>query len=57
VPAILWLNEAMSEVQDANFFKERSDDLLSHDNLSHTLLGLMGVRTEVYDSSLDIMAK
>jgi lipid A ethanolaminephosphotransferase len=57
VPAILWLNEAMSEVQDVSFIKEKSDNLLSHDNLSHTLLGLMGVETKVYDSSLDIMAK
>jgi len=57
VPAILWLNEAMSEVQDVDYVKEKSDNLLSHDNLSHTLLGLMGVETKVYDSSLDIMAK
>jgi len=57
VPAILWLNETMSEVQDADYVKEKSDNLLSHDNLSHTLLGLMGVETKVYDSSLDIMAK
>jgi len=57
VPAILWLNETMSEVQDVDYVKEKSDNLLSHDNLSHTLLGLMGVETKVYDSSLDIMAK
>jgi len=57
VPAILWLNEAMSEAMDGNLIKEKSNDLLSHDNVSHTLLGLMGVETKVYDSSLDIMAK
>ena len=57
VPAIMWLNETMSKVQDGHLIKEKFDDLLSHDNLSHTLLGLMGIETDVYDSSLDIMAK
>ncbi|MCS5592823.1 MAG: phosphoethanolamine--lipid A transferase [Gammaproteobacteria bacterium] len=57
VPAILWFNEAMSAVHNLDSIKEKSDDLLSHDNLSHTLLGIMGVETKVYDQSLDIMAK
>ena len=57
VPAILWFNEAMSAVYDWGSIKEKSANLLSHDNLSHTLLGLMGVETEVYDRSLDIVAR
>jgi lipid A ethanolaminephosphotransferase len=28
----------------------------SHDNLSHTVLGLMGVQTEVYRPALDVSA-
>ena len=57
VPAILWLSEAISKAYDLRSIKEKSSALLSHDNLSHTLLGLMGVETEVYEQSLDIMAK
>jgi len=57
VSAILWFNEAMSAMHDWNLIEEKSDTLLSHDNLSHTLLRLMGVETDVYDQSLDILAK
>jgi len=44
-------------VHDWNLIEEKSNTLLSHDNLSHTLLGLMGVETDVYDQSFDILAK
>ena len=57
VSAILWFNEAMSAMHDWNLIEEKSDTLLSHDNLSHTMLRLMGVETDVYDQSLDILAK
>ena len=29
----------------------------SHDNLFHSVLGLLGVRTTTYDAGLDIFAK
>ncbi|VVH65274.1 hypothetical protein BSPLISOX_785 [uncultured Gammaproteobacteria bacterium] len=39
------------------FSDERSGSIsqpLSHDNISHSLLGLFKVKTEVYDKTLDL---
>ena len=57
VPALMWLNDSMSKVFDVEAIKNKEDLPLSHDNLFHTLLGLMGVETKLYDKSLDLMAK
>ena len=57
VPALMWLNDSMSKVFDVESIKNKEDLPLSHDNLFHTLLGLMDVETKLYDKSLDLMAK
>jgi lipid A ethanolaminephosphotransferase len=36
--------------------ESRRDAKLSHDNLFHTVLGLAGVSTQVYDAGLDAFA-
>ena len=57
VPALMWLNDSMSKVFDIESIKNKEDLPLSHDNLFHTLLGLMGVETKLYDKGLDLMTK
>ena len=57
VPALMWLNDSMSKVFDVESIKNKEGLPLSHDNLFHTLLGLMDVETKLYDKSLDLMAK
>jgi lipid A ethanolaminephosphotransferase len=34
--------------------RARADQALSHDNLFHSVLGLMDVRTQVYQPALDL---
>jgi lipid A ethanolaminephosphotransferase len=36
--------------------EKRASQRVSHDNLFHSVLGLMDVKTSVYDSSLDLFA-
>jgi lipid A ethanolaminephosphotransferase len=36
--------------------KNKAQDALSHDNYFHTILGMAGVRTEVYQAKLDVHA-
>ncbi len=58
VPLISWLSpgfERYRGVTVACLQKER-ERALSHDHLSHTVLGLMSVRTEVYQAERDAFA-
>jgi lipid A ethanolaminephosphotransferase len=51
-----WLSEDMQRRTglDAACLGDKRTQALSHDNLSHSVLGLMGVSTSVYQSALDI---
>lgn len=56
IPFMVWLSpeyRAVAGINSADFSK-RLQTTYSHDNLFHSLLGLMGVQTKEYDASLDI---
>lgn len=50
VPMSIWSSVGVTELE------AKRDKLLSHDNLFHTVLGMMHVQTKVYESTLDIMS-
>jgi lipid A ethanolaminephosphotransferase len=54
VGAFLWLNKKFRSNLDYDKIKAKKNKKLSHDYLFHTLLGLFGVKTKVYDKKLDI---
>ena len=54
VPAILWLGQGMHDI-DLTLNAKNKDKRFSHDNLFHTLLGLMEMNSEVYDVSNDML--
>lgn len=58
VPMLMWLSQDAPDALglDAACLRGRAGDSLSHDNLYHTVLGLMGVRTTVYRADRDIAA-
>ena len=39
------------------WYNKKIEVSLSHDNLFHTLLGLMNIETEVYQQDMDIVAQ
>jgi lipid A ethanolaminephosphotransferase len=58
VPLITWLSptfESQSRIQTRCLQKQR-DRALSHDHVFHSVLGLMAVKTEVYQPALDVFA-
>jgi lipid A ethanolaminephosphotransferase len=55
VPAFLWLDESISKLLNLDQIIEKSELKQSHDNLFHTLLGLMDVETELYNKDLDLI--
>ncbi len=59
VPFTTWLSEGISTSAgiDMACMRARQDDSVSHDNLFHSVLGLMGVGTHVYDKSLDVFGR
>ena len=54
IGSFLWLNDAFKKDLNATKIASKKDKKLSHDYLFHTLLGLFGVKTKVYNPSLDI---
>ena len=54
VASILWFGENYDEI-NIESVKQKADRNFSHDNLFHTVLGLMEVDTDVYDKDLDII--
>ena len=56
VPMLLWMSETMQREDHVDYEKLKaaaSTMELSHDNLFHSILGLVEIDTELYDPSLD----
>jgi lipid A ethanolaminephosphotransferase len=58
VPFVVWLPAASAQALaiDRQCLQSHRTRRLSHDNLFHSVLGLMDVESETYDSSLDVFA-
>ncbi|MDR6755798.1 lipid A ethanolaminephosphotransferase [Mycoplana sp. BE70] len=56
VPFVLWLGAQDKATVDAACLRQRAGEPASHDNLFHTVLGLMSVATTVYDPALDVLS-
>lgn len=60
VPLIVWMSPGFEKVKHINRDclqqKAQQIDTHSHDNLFHSLLGVMDVKTQVYQDDLDIFA-
>ncbi|MDR7070361.1 lipid A ethanolaminephosphotransferase [Pseudoxanthomonas japonensis] len=59
VPMVAWLSEGMkaSAGVDAKCVSQRSSQPISHDNLFHSVLGLMRVSTKAYEPGLDLFSR
>ncbi|APW38576.1 phosphoethanolamine transferase [Rhodoferax koreense] len=58
VPWITWLSpafEARSRIS-TGCLQKRADERISHDNYFHSVLGMLGVQTAVYQPALDLFA-
>jgi lipid A ethanolaminephosphotransferase len=58
VPFILWVSNEFrnNRARDPRLFADFGHERLSHDNISHTLLGLYDVSASSYQHELDIFA-
>lgn len=58
VPFVIWLSPAFQRDFgiDADCLRGRAQRPASHDNLFHSLLGVLDVQTSVYDASMDVFA-
>jgi lipid A ethanolaminephosphotransferase len=59
VPFVMWLSASYSELFNitTECLKAQADEPYSHDNLFHTVLGLMNVEASHYDPAKDVTAK
>jgi len=55
VGALMWFGEKAQKRIDTQALREKAGQAYSHDNLFHTILGLTGVETAVYDKAKDIL--
>lgn len=56
VPLVLWFGERTRRRIDVAALRARLGTRASHDNLFHTVLGLLEVKTAVYDPKKDLLA-
>lgn len=58
VPMVAWLSESLRKraSSDIGCLKHSTERKRSHDNLFHSVLGILDVKTNIYDSSLDLFA-
>lgn len=58
VPLVLWMSDSLAKSERLNLgcLKAQTSSPLSHDNLFHTVLGMMNVQTSSYSSALDFTA-
>jgi lipid A ethanolaminephosphotransferase len=58
VPMVVWLSPSMREAAgiDVQCLEKNASQRVSHDNLFSSVLGLMDVKTQVYDPALDLFA-
>lgn len=58
VPFLMWFSDAYRQLMglDIACLRDQATQPVSHDNLFHTVLGLMDISTEVRDSTLDLSA-
>jgi lipid A ethanolaminephosphotransferase len=52
----MWVGRQVDEI-DPNDLKKKKDKVYSHDNIFHTILGLLEVRTTDYRPELDILTR
>lgn len=59
VPLLIWMSNGFSQSKGINTecLRKNTELPYSHDNLFHSLLGMMNVSTKDYDSSLDLFAQ
>jgi lipid A ethanolaminephosphotransferase len=55
IGALMWFGSQSKERIDVASLVQRASQEYSHDNLFHTILGVMGVKTALYDRTKDIL--
>lgn len=55
IAAVMWFGDGSRAHIDQNALRAKSAQAYSHDNLFHTILGLMEVKTSVYDKKKDMI--
>ena len=54
VPAIMWFGSKYEDIE-ADVINKKINKKYTHDNIFHTVLGLMEINTASYDKSMDII--
>ena len=57
VPMVMWLSDAYASSRniDLGCLRSRAAEHASHDDLFHTVLGMLDVQTKVYEPALDVV--
>ena len=57
VPMVMWLSPSFADSRqiDLTCLRTRATERATHDNLFHTMLGLLDVQTRVYEPALDLV--
>jgi lipid A ethanolaminephosphotransferase len=55
IAMVLWFGGDLSKRANYSMLRERSSEAFSHDNMFHTFLGLLDIKTPEYNQEFDIL--
>lgn len=57
IPFIVWRSEELIKLQGVNNKDVNHTGIFSHANIFHTIIGVLGIKTDVYNIELDVLNK
>lgn len=55
IPSLLWFGGDLAKKANYDLLRKKADNAYSHENIFHTILGLMEIKTPEYKRELDIL--
>jgi lipid A ethanolaminephosphotransferase len=55
VPMIMWFSNSFKQIINIDKIKKNSNKQYSQDNLFHTILSIMQIKTSIYDKNMDML--
>jgi lipid A ethanolaminephosphotransferase len=55
VPMIMWFSNSFKQIINIDKIKKNSNEQYSQDNLFHTILSIMQIKTSIYDKNMDML--
>jgi len=57
IPMIMWFSKTLQQSIDTKKIKQKQNEKYSQDNIFHTILGIINIKTKIYNKKQDILSE